>query len=467
MENVREIALDVLLTLEKDGGLSHQLIHGVLNKYDYLDARDKKYLKRVTEGTIERRQELDYYLDHYSNVPVKKMKPLIRNLLRMSAYQLLYMDSVPDSAVCNEACKLAEKRKFHALKGFVNAVLRKIAREKETLPLPDREKDPVEWLCVKYSMPELITRAWLESYGEELTERMLAGLMEIHPVSLRLAEDVKGQERERILRSLEARGIQIEQCPYDENVLLARDLEALEDLPEFQEGRLTVQDVSSVIAVKSAGIKPGDLVVDACAAPGGKSILASELTGDNGKVVCGDVSEKKTSIMEENIARMGRKNIEVRQWDARQVQRDLEGKADVLLLDVPCSGLGVLGKKRDVKHHVTEEGYAELEVLQKEILGEAWRYVKPGGILLYSTCTIREEENRAAVKWILEHLPFDPIPVTDGLTESVKEGICAEKKGNGVTLLQEEWENCCAQLLPGVLLSDGFFFAKFRRRTDA
>ena len=164
MENVREIVLDVLLTLEKDGGMSHRLIGNVLNKYDYLDAKDKRFIKRVAEGTLERRIELDYYLDYFSSLPVKKMKPLIRNLLRMSAYQILYMDAVPDSAVCNEACKLSERRKFQNLKGFVNGVLKKVSREKEALPLPDRKKDFLLFLCVKYSMPEVITKTWLSEY---------------------------------------------------------------------------------------------------------------------------------------------------------------------------------------------------------------------------------------------------------------------------------------------------------------
>ena len=465
MENIREIALDTLLALEKDGGLSHKIIHNVLDKYDYLDPRDKKYLKRLTEGTLERRLELDYYLDHFSSVPVRKMKPLIRNLLRMSAYQLLYMDSVPDSAVCNEACKLAEKRKFHSLKGFVNGVLRKIAREKENLPMPDPKSQPMEFLCVKYSMPELITREWISEYGPELTETMLQGLLEVHPVSLRVREGVTNGERETIRESLLKRGILLEKSECDENVFLARDLDGLEDLREFGEGLLTVQDVSSVLAVKMAGIRKGDLVIDACAAPGGKSILASELAGDEGRVICGDVSDKKTLIMQENVERMGRKNVEIRTWDARTPEPDLLGKADVLLLDVPCSGLGVMGKKRDVKYHASEEGYAQVEALQKEILASAWQYLKPGGILLYSTCTIREGENRDAAEWILGHLPMEPVSLAGELPDGVKGAVAKEKsarKGKAKT-----WEDCCVQLLPGLLSADGFFFAKFRRKTDA
>ena len=465
MENVREIILDTLLSLEKDGGLSHQVVRNVLNKYDYLDARDKRYLKRVTEGTLERQLELDYYLDHYSSVTVRKMKPLIRCLLRMSTYQLLYMDSVPDSAICNEACKLAEKRKFHALKGFVNGVLRKIAREKEHLPLPDPERDFVSWLSVKYSMPEMIVNTWIEAYGEDATQGILQELLSIHPVSLRIVHDLDEEKRGELRKRLEEAGMETEQSPYDEDVLLVRDLEGLEALPDFQEGRVTVQDVSSVIAVKQAGIKAGDLVMDACAAPGGKSILASELTGESGKVICGDVSEKKTAAIHENVDRMGRANIEIREWDARNLPEELMGKGDLLLLDVPCSGLGVMGKKRDIKYHVSKESFQEVEKLQREIVRSAWQAVKPGGILLYSTCTVREEENREMVKWILENLPFEPIALdwNDGMTDAVKEGMKEEKKLRRGPAM--DWEDCCGQILPGIMKADGFFFAKLRRKS--
>lgn len=464
MENVREIVLDTLLALERDEDVSHRLIGNVLNKYDYLDVKEKRFLKRVTEGTLEHRLEIDYYLDQYSGTPVRKMKPLIRCLMRMSVYQILYMDAVPDSAACNEACKLAERRKFHNLKGFVNAVLRRISREKDALPLPDREKDLLSYLCVKYSMPELITKEWLASYGMPMTERILSGLLEIHPVSLRISELLSEEEAERLKKRLEESGAKIEESPCDPRVLLARELEGAESLQDFREGRLTVQDVSSVLAVKAAGIREGDLVIDACAAPGGKSILASELVGETGKVVCGDVSQGKTDKIEENLVRMNRNNIEIHVWDARNPREELIGKADVLLLDVPCSGLGVTGKKRDIKYHVTQEGYESLEKLQKEILTGAWRYVKPGGILLYSTCTIRGGENRDAVKWILEHLPFEPVPLKE-LPAAVSEGVLAEKAAwQGE---KGEWECCLAQLLPGVLPADGFFFAKFRRKMDA
>lgn len=462
MENLREIVLDSLLTLEKEQELSHQLIRGVLDKFDYLESQEKAFIKRVTEGTLERQIELDYYLDAYSSVPVRKMKPLIRNLMRMSVYQLLYMDSVPDSAVCNEACKLAGKRKFQNLKGFVNGVLRKIAREKGQLPLPDPKQNSLLYLSVKYSMPEMIVADWLEEYGQKITEQMLEGLLKIHPVSLRIKTGLMQQEEKEILTQLREAGVRIEKSPYLPQMYLAEGTEGLTGLEAFEKGLITVQDVSSVLAVSMAGIRSGDLVVDACAAPGGKSILAAELTGSQGKVISGDVSEKKTDRIRENIQRMRQDNIEVREWDAREFVPALGEKADVLILDVPCSGLGVMGKKRDIKYRVSREGFQELEQLQKEIVRNAAGYVKKGGILLYSTCTVRRQENREMAQWILDNLPFEPVSVEEELPALIREGVLRERQAG--KKCGAELERACAQLLPGVLETDGFFFAKFRRK---
>lgn len=466
MENTREIVLEVLLTLEKEQELSHRLIRTVLDKYEYLDARDRAFIKRLTEGTLERRIELDYYLDQYSSVPVRKMKPLIRCLMRMSVYQLLYMDGIPDSAVCNEACKLAGKRKFQNLKGFVNGVLRKIAREKESLTLPDQQKNPREYLRVKYSMPEEILGIWLEEYGFEMTEKLLGGLMAVQPVSLRLSRNLSPEDRGRVAEHLRSQGIRVRESICHPDILLADGVEGIAALSDFAEGRVTVQDASSALSVMAAGIRPGDLVIDTCAAPGGKSLLAAEYTGPTGSVICGDVSESKTDLIRENILRMKADNLQVHLWDARVFDPALENRADVLLLDIPCSGLGVMGKKRDIKYHITREGLFALEELQKEILQNVWKYVKPGGILLYSTCTIRSRENREMVKWILEHLPFEASSVEPDLPKKVWLAALEEKKANRPApgILTEQQEACCVQLLPGMLETDGFFFAKLSRK---
>ena len=371
-ENSREIVLDTLLALEREGQYSSRLLRAVLDKYGYLDVRDRAFIKRVTEGTLERQRELDYYLDHFSSVPVRKMKPLVRCLLRMSVYQLVYMDTVPDSAVCNEACKLAAKRKFGNLRGFVNGVLRNISRGRENLPLPDEAKEPVRYLAVKYSMPDWLVELWLAEYGREITKNMLEGLLAIHPVSLRLRGNLTEEEREKLLSGLRERGVGLRESSYLSSVYLAENSGDLTELPGFAEGQWIVQDVSSALAVLAAGVKEGDLVVDACAAPGGKTLLAAEGAG---RVLGRDVSEEKAALIRENAVRMKAENLEIQVWDARVQDPSLLGKADVLLLDVPCSGLGVLGKKRDIKYHVSPEGLRELTKLQKEILRACAGYV--------------------------------------------------------------------------------------------
>lgn len=447
MENTREIVLDTLLAIESGQGYSHKVIKDVLDKYDYLGGQEKAFIKRLTEGTLERRIEIDYVLNGISSVPVKKMKPLIRSLLRMGLYQIMYMDGVPDSAACNEAVKLAEKRRFHNLKGFVNGVLRKAAKQKESICYPDPVKAPMEYLSVKYSMPEWIVRKWTEEYGGELTERMLNSLLQTRGVTIRIASFVPEEERTRILEALRERGTTVDRHPYLSCAYVLTGTDTIRTLPGYAEGYLTVQDVSSMLAVAAADIKEGDLVLDICAAPGGKAMLAAEAAG-SGAVEARDVSAYKVSLMEENIRRMKLANINVRQWDALVPDEEMTGKADVVLADVPCSGLGVIGKKRDIKYNVTPESIEEITVLQREILLRAAAYVKSGGILLYSTCTLNKEENEAMVQWICDTLPF----LAENMDPYLPACLHSETTAKGYL-----------QLYPGIHDTDGFFFARLRR----
>lgn len=462
MENTREIVLDMLLTLEKENEFSHVFIRSVLDKYNYLENRDKAFIKRVCEGTIERRLELDYYLNAFSKVPVNKMKPLIRNLLRMSVYQLLYMDSIPDSAVCNEACKLAGKRKFQNLKGFINGVLRNIAKNRESLPMPDEGKERISYLSVKYSMPVWIIELWQKEYGIETTETLLQGLLEIHPVTIRFAKNVTEQEKVLLLTQLRQKGMEPEESKYLPGVYIVRNADGIAATAGFSEGKYTVQDVSSTLAILSAGIKPTDVVMDLCAAPGGKSILASEYAA---KVVSSDVSEMKVEKIKEYMDRMHVGNMNVRVHDATVFDETYKESADVLILDVPCSGLGVMGKKRDIKYHASPEGLESITKLQKEILQGSYQYVKPGGTLLYSTCTIHRGENQEMVRWILENLPFEPVDVWEHFPKTLIDELDnaqPEKKHPE----DQAFEKACVQLLPGRNQTDGFFFALFRRKEE-
>ena len=428
-ENVREIVLDTLLEMERGKVYSNQIIKAVLDKYDYLDRQEKRFIKRLAEGCVERRIELDYILDQYSNVPTAKMKPLIRCLMRMSVYQILYMDSVPDSAACNEAVKLAGRRKFTNLKGFVNGVLRKVISRKDCIPLPDPEGDPLQYLSVRYSMPEWIVRMWLAEYGEEQARELLEQLLAVHPVTIRFVSRVTEAQRQDYIRRWQQRGVRVtrsdalEYAYYLEGVLGGAALEG------YEQGAFLVQDVSSMLCVEAAGLREGDRVMDVCAAPGGKALLAAQKASH---VLARDVSEPKLLRIRENARRMGlEEKLELELWDARRTDEARRESADVVFMDVPCSGLGVLGKKRDIKYHVTSESLESLIELQRQIVQGSWQYVKPGGVLMYSTCTINRRENQEACDWICGNFPF---------------------------VLEES-----RQLLPRQAQMDGFFYARLRR----
>lgn len=449
LENTREIILDMLMEINAGKEYSHKVIGQVLEKYNYMDGQDKAFMKRVTEGTIERQIQLDYILNAFSNVPVNKMKPLIRNLLRMSVYQLLFMESIPDSAVCNEAVKLAGKRKFHTLKGFVNGVLRNIARNKNNIRYPDKAKEPVKALSVVYSCPEWLVEMWLADYGTESCEKILKGLLEIHPVTIRMEETMTAGEKEEVLLQLKQKVKQVEAHPYLPYAYTLKGVEGLANVPAFAQGKITVQDISSMLAVEAAGIKPGDFVLDVCAAPGGKSLHAATKTGINGMVEARDVSERKTDLIEENISRMQKKQVVTKVQDAAVLDESMINKADVVLADVPCSGLGILGKKRDIKYRVSKESLESICGLQREIVDTVWQYVKPGGTLLYSTCTIHRAENQDMVSYITENYPFE--------AESLNAYLPKE-------LWSETTEKGFLQLLPGIQKSDGFFIARLKRK---
>lgn len=445
--NTREIILDILMAIEKGEGFSHKLLKDTLDKYDYMERKDKAFIKRIVEGVLERQMYLDFIINAYSNTPVNKMKPLIRCLMRMSVYQLLFMQ-VPDRAVCNEAVKLAAKRKFVNLKGFVNGVLRKIASSKEALPTPSRE-DMVSFLSIVYSMPVWLVEKWISELGEEVTEGILKAFLEISPVTIRISSSVSEEDRQDLLEQMQDKGIEVHQHPYLPYAYTLTHLEGMHQVPGFSQGLVTVQDVSSMLAVEAAGIAPGDLVLDVCAAPGGKTMLAAERTGKEGMVIARDVSDMKVSFIEENAGRMCLDQVCVQVQDAAELDPSMIGKADVVIADLPCSGLGIIAKKRDIKYNVTQQSLQELQMLQRQILAVVSQYVKPGGILLYSTCTINPMENEQNRAYILEQLGFDAASLDAYLpkvlhSDTTKEGYL--------------------QLIPSIHETDGFFISKFQKR---
>ena len=450
--NLREIVLTGLLSLEKEEIYSHIVIRGILEKYDYLTASEKAFIKRVLEGTIEQQIRIDYVIDRFSKVPVKKMKPLIRMLLRMSVYQILFMDAIPDSAVCNEAVRLTGAHRFGSLKGFVNGVLRSIARGKDAIEYPDKKKNPIAYDSILYSMPQRLVRMWMDAYGPEKTEVILRSFLEEKPVSVRLSSALSGDGRDAVLKELSDAGITIEESPILPDAFLLRKAEGMRSIDAFEKGLLTVQDVSSMLAVLSAGIKEGDTVIDLCAAPGGKTFYAAQQAGAAGRVLSGDVSERKVALIEETKERLHADTVSCRVWDATVLDASLADTADVVIADVPCSGLGVIGKKQDIKYRIDPDDLKDLVTLQRQILTNASQYVKKGGVLLFSTCTINRAENEETVSWFLDHFPFR----TDDLTPFIPKG-----RGEWQHAIEgEDLPAGCLQLLPGIHGTDGFFIAR-------
>lgn len=444
--NIRELILGILMEVNEKDAYSHIFIRGVLDKYQYLEKQERAFITRVSEGTIENLIQIDYIINQFSKVKVNKMKPLIRNLLRMSVYQLKYMDSVPDSAVCNEAVKLAGKRGFATLKGFINGVLRNISRNIENISYPDRETQRNEYLSVVYSMPQWIVDKWLKEYGAEVTEKILKSFLENDGVTVRC--NTSKISVEDLILQLEKESVKAEKIEYLDYAVKISDYDYIAAIDSFNKGLFQIQDVSSMLAVECAKVQEDDYIVDVCAAPGGKSLHAADKLKGTGHVEARDLTDNKVLLIEENIERSGFKNIEAVAFDALELDDNLIEKADIVIADLPCSGLGIIGKKTDIKYKMTEEKQKDLANLQKEMLSVVQNYVKPGGVLMYSTCTINKEENEKNVEWFVSNYPFELESIEDILPENLQ---------------NEDTKKGYIQFLPGVHKTDGFFIARLKK----
>ena len=522
VKDEREVVLLALLSHEKNETFSNVLVRRTLDDCADMSTVEKAFIKRLLEGVIERKTELDARIEHFTGRSVSRLHPALHQILRMGIYQIYYMDSVPDSAVCNEAVRLAKRHGPARLSGFVNGVLRNAAREAASADGRDRalaakaaertadrkagrksdrradraadrktdrkaertadrkadsaadrnpdSNEPADEReifaarqSLKYSMPEWLVRMWMDQLGIEETEKLLNALMEIRPVSVRLSSRLSAQEQDKLLSQLSEAGVVIEEgrwLPFCRHLRKTSDLRRL---PGFRDGLWTVQDESSMLAVEAAGLKGTETVFDVCAAPGGKSFLAaeqliarhshscepSEKTGGNsaaGIVFSFDLSRQKTDLIRSGAGRLHLDNIRIQERDAREFFEEDTAKADVIFCDLPCSGLGVMGKKRDIKYRASMEGLTSLQQLQRQILENSVRYLRSGGILIYSTCTINRAENEENAAWIEKELGLQPEDLSSFLPEGIP-GIC----GNML------------QLLPHVHGTDGFFISRFRK----
>lgn len=442
-QNAREIVLDMLLEVIEQDKYSHTVLNHTLRACQQLERQERAFITRLFNGTIKAYLTLDYVIDQLSTLPVNRMKPLIRNLLRMSAYQILYMDQVPVSAACNEAVKLAKKRGFTKLSGFVNGVLRNLARNRNEIRFPKKNEKPREYLSVEYSCPSWLVGELLGQYSFEETEQMLAASLKEKETTIRCNSNKISPEA--LKQVLQEEGVTAETSEYLDYAFRIRDYDYLEKHASFLKGYYTVQDVSSMLVCEVADIHPDSYVIDVCAAPGGKALHAAQKAL---KVSARDITDYKVALINENIKRLGLMNVETRTWDATITDTEAIGAADVVIADLPCSGLGVLGKKPDIKYKLTQQQKHDLVPLQRKILEVVQEYVKEGGVLIYSTCTVNTQENQENREWFLKHFDFRAESLDAHLPKPLQNDTTKEGY---------------LQLLQGIHNTDGFFIAKFRK----
>lgn len=403
----RELLLELLEKVFYEGEFIHLALRKLFSEYPDLGNREKAFLTRSSHGILERYLQLDYVISLYSSVKLKKLKPVVFLSLRIALYQFLFMDKIPDHAIVDEAVKSIKKRKLQGLVPFVNGVLRKIVGEKEEIrkKLASLPKEDSISLC----LPQDILEVFLQDYGRDRT--------------IAMAEAFLRSDGGFYIRNEEGEGEQV-----SGNIL---------EEERFLSGAVTIQDFSSQAVGKSLSLKEGDLVLDSCSAPGGKACHIASLLKGSGKVYARDAQKDKLRYIVENQRRLGLENMEIEHWDARvrdeRFLKDGEGLLDVVLCDAPCSGLGVIGRKPDIRLHFSKESLDELQKLQREILTTVQAYVKKGGQLLYSTCSLSFKENEENRDFILRNFPF--------------------------TLIKEE------KFMPGEP-SDGFYLALFQRKTE-
>ena len=449
IKDAREIAMGILINIIEECNYSHTVLSRTLKQYQYMEKQDRAFITRICEGTIERMITLDFILNKYSSVKVSKMKPFIRNLLRMSVYQIKYMDQIPDSAACNEAVKLAKKRGFANLSGFVNGVLRNVIRNPEKVVFPNEEKEPISFLSVVYSVPVWLVTDWLKQYEYSIVKQMLEASFQDKKTTIRCNLNLVTPDQLKDM--LEQTKVIVEPGVYLPYAYKISDYNYLNQLEPFQKGYFQIQDESSMLVGAIASVKPGDYVIDVCAAPGGKSLHIAENLKSTGEVSARDVSEFKVALIRDNINRLGCTNITVKVQDALILDKDSIQKADIVIADLPCSGLGVIGKKPDIKYNMTKEKQNDLVQLQRDILEVVQQYVKKDGVLLYSTCTVNKEENIENVRWFTNQFNFKLENIEGYLPKS---------------LWNETTEEGYLQLIPGIHDADGFFIARLRKSEE-
>lgn len=442
MKNARYIALVSLLNVEKNGSYSNIALNSAIKKAS-LDKRDATFCSAIFYGVLEKKLFLDYVISKYSKMPLKEISDSIRHILYIGLYQILLMDKVPQTAAVNESVNLCRKIKEASAAGFVNGLLRAFLRNNCETYIKGLKNSTTEYLSVKYSVAEWIVDLFLKSYPNLEIEPLLNCLSGRPPINVKI-NTLKGT-REAIVAALLKEGLIVKSDGALPNCLEISNTSAIDQLVSYKNGLFHVEDKASQLCCKALSPAPGHVVVDVCAAPGGKSFTIAELMKNKGQIFSHDLYEAKINLIKSGAARLGIDIINASVRDARQLP-DKVNFADRVLCDVPCSGLGVVRRKPEIRYKEQSQ-IEELPALQFEILCASEKMLKPGGILVYSTCTLNpKENNEIADKFLKEHPNYEPVPI----------------ELEGIKRVHNEPDNQLT-LFPSVHGTDGFFIAKFRK----
>ncbi|WP_372490876.1 16S rRNA (cytosine(967)-C(5))-methyltransferase RsmB [Paenibacillus mellifer] len=451
--SARSVALQVLTAVEQEGAYSNLLLNGALQKSG-LTGPDAGLATELVYGTIQRLNTIDYYLEPFVTKGMAKLAPWVRNLLRLSFYQLHYLDRIPPHAAVNEAVNLAKKKGHQGISGMVNGVLRSVLRKKEELRLPE-DLNPVQRIALEHSHPEWMVALWIRQYGEEAAEAICRANNKPPSVSVRVNR--VRMSRDGMLRLMEEQGLQASASQISPDGIVVHSGGNMALTPWYRDGLISVQDESSMLVAEALDPQPGMTVLDCCAAPGGKTCHIGEIMEGRGQVLANDIHPHKAKLIEDHAKRLGLDHIDTLSSDALQlVDRFDAGSFDRILLDAPCSGLGVIRRKPDLKWAKTPGDVAGIAGVQRALLDSVSGLLKPGGLLVYSTCTIEPRENAEMVTSFLSRHPEFELATDEPAGWSGRQPLESAAGRTEVGL----------QILPQDAHSDGFFIARLRKKIE-
>jgi 16S rRNA (cytosine967-C5)-methyltransferase len=443
----REIALKILFDVSEKDAYSNISLNKHLEAHD-LKKVEKAFITELVYGTIQWRLTIDYIIQKFSSVKLKKISPWILNIMRLGVYQIIYLDKVPESAACNESVSLSKKYGHSASSRFVNAVLRNIIRNKENIEYPDRETDFEKFLSVKYSHPEWLVKNWVKRFGNDFTESLLISNNKLPDFSIRV--NTLKITKDQLIEQFNQNEIEFKKAKYIDEALILQNPSGISKMDEFKKGYFAIQDESSMLVARILDPKPGELVIDVCSAPGGKTTHIAQLMGNTGTVISRDLHMHKINLINEAVKRLGINIVRAEQFDATVLDENYIKKADRVLVDAPCTGLGIINRKPDIKWSKTLEDKKEITKIQLKILKTASEYVKYGGTLVYSTCTIEWDENEGIVREFLsDKNEFYLEDITSNISPKIEKATAKEG---------------FIQLFPNIDDVDGFFIAKLKRK---